>query len=317
VTVLLLLVGCHPKAPESTITLGGDLMLAREGQAIFQQAGGPIDPWKPLVDQGIIEAPDRNEQEIFMANLESPLGNQVGESNDMNLCSDPSGIEILKEGHINLVTLANNHSDDCNTGGSGETLKLLGQEGLNSVGMGEEPLLIDAPWGRLAIVAGEDITGSMNEQNFLAAIRSARKLANLVIVSIHWGVEYQAGTTGRQQELARRMADAGADVIWGHHPHVLQHMEWIKSEDGREVLVLYSLGNLLSDQWMLEDTGRSVLVRLSIDHSSIKGVEIIPIRMDRASKTLMIDPDQDYFEKRLQLDSLAENGMKISLFSEP
>ena len=85
-------------------------------------------------------------------------------------------------------------------------------------------------------------------------------MANFVVVSTHWGNEYQAGPDDRQQILAQAWVDAGADVIWGHHPHVLQRMEWITSnEDNHEALVMYSLGNLLADQFMLQDAQRSAL----------------------------------------------------------
>jgi poly-gamma-glutamate synthesis protein (capsule biosynthesis protein) len=74
-------------------------------------------------------------------------------------------------------------------------------------------------------------------------VTSAAKEADLVIVSVHWGGEYQAAPSPRQQSIANALAGAGAGLIIGHGPHVLQRVEWIG-----ETLVAYSLGNFLFDQ---------------------------------------------------------------------
>lgn len=79
-------------------------------------------------------------------------------------------------------------------------------------------------------------------------VRRARELADVVVVTVHWGVEDSHTVIPAQQQLAAQYANWGADVIIGTHPHVVQPMEWITSEDGRQVLVAYSLGNFLSAQ---------------------------------------------------------------------
>ena len=81
----------------------------------------------------------------------------------------------------------------------------------------------------------------------VAAVRRARTLADAVVVSLHWGVEYRHEPTPRQRDLAGRLAEAGADLILGHHPHVLQPVEVIE-RNGRRTLVAYSLGNFVSNQ---------------------------------------------------------------------
>jgi poly-gamma-glutamate synthesis protein (capsule biosynthesis protein) len=79
------------------------------------------------------------------------------------------------------------------------------------------------------------------------AVREARRQADLVVVSVHWGNEYQHLPTKRQRDIARALVDAGCDVILGHHPHVLQPVELMEA-DGRRALVAYSLGNFISNQ---------------------------------------------------------------------
>jgi poly-gamma-glutamate synthesis protein (capsule biosynthesis protein) len=81
-----------------------------------------------------------------------------------------------------------------------------------------------------------------------AAIASARKQAELVVVSIHWGTEYAKEPDPGEAELAHSLVDAGAGLILGSHPHVLQALEIYPAEDGRLALIAYSLGNFVSNQ---------------------------------------------------------------------
>ena len=79
-------------------------------------------------------------------------------------------------------------------------------------------------------------------------VRQAAQLADFVVVGVHWGVEDSHTITGAQRALAQQLADWGADVIVGTHPHVLQNAGWLTAEDGRRVFAAYSLGNFLSTQ---------------------------------------------------------------------
>ena len=79
-------------------------------------------------------------------------------------------------------------------------------------------------------------------------VRQAAQLADFVVVGVHWGVEDSHTITGAQRTLAQQLADWGADVIVGTHPHVLQNAGWLTAEDGRRVFAAYSLGNFLSTQ---------------------------------------------------------------------
>lgn len=79
-------------------------------------------------------------------------------------------------------------------------------------------------------------------------IMKAKETADVVIVNAHWGNEYTHEPTNAQRELAQKLAAWGADVIVGHHPHVIQPVEYITNSDGRKTLVAYSLGNFISAQ---------------------------------------------------------------------
>ena len=108
----------------------------------------------------------------------------------------------------------------------------------------------------------------------LADIRAAKEVADAVIVFPHWGIEYQTKPSVYQKEWAQAMADAGADLIIGTHPHVCQPIEWLTAEDGSSCLCYYSLGNYVSTQRdpisMLE--GLAWVTFTETEH----GLEILP-----------------------------------------
>lgn len=319
IAALLVLAACSRPAADFTLTLGGDIMLSREGDLIFEIENEEINPWKELQKQGVLEEPNIGLPDYFFANLESPLGENPSETTNMNLCSHPAQVRVLIEGGVDLVSLANNHRDDCVMDGADITKSFLEQQNTQSAIQGVDPAFIDVPGGRMAVVAAEDVTSPLDVELLLKEIKNTRKQAQVVVVSMHWGNEYQAGADQRQQTLAKQIADAGADVIWGHHPHVLQKMKWLESADGRQVLVLYSLGNLLADQWMLEDAQHSALVRLSFKNSQIAGIEIFPLLMDRESRSLQLAESSDLRNRiveRLGVDDLISENARIQVFSK-
>jgi poly-gamma-glutamate synthesis protein (capsule biosynthesis protein) len=87
-----------------------------------------------------------------------------------------------------------------------------------------------------------------DEAQVLAAVKAARAQCDLLVVSIHWGIEYAPAPRPEDIDLAHKMLDAGASVIVGHHPHVLQPVETYRTVDGRNTVIFYSLGNFLSNQ---------------------------------------------------------------------
>src|SRR5699024_4256921 len=79
-------------------------------------------------------------------------------------------------------------------------------------------------------------------------IKKAKEQADAVVLSLHFGNEYERMPNEGQKELVQLAADHGVDVVIGHHPHVLQPIDWVEGEDGNKTLVAYSLGNFLSGQ---------------------------------------------------------------------
>ena len=93
-----------------------------------------------------------------------------------------------------------------------------------------------------------------------------------MIVSIHWGVEYEQSPTERQEMFAHLAVDSGASVVLGHHPHVVQPVEEYK--DG---YVFYSLGNFVFDQMWSEETRNGLIARIFFEGGQIKKVETIKV----------------------------------------
>lgn len=79
-------------------------------------------------------------------------------------------------------------------------------------------------------------------------IENAKKISDVVVVNVHWGVEYTHSPNEMQKDLANKMINWGADIIFGHHPHVIQPIEYIQRQDGSKGVVCYSLGNFISAQ---------------------------------------------------------------------
>ena len=90
-------------------------------------------------------------------------------------------------------------------------------------------------------------------------------------------MEYQSGATLEQKQVAAALAEAGAALIWGQHPHVLQRAEWINHH---KTLVLYSLGNALFDQGGLASTRQSALALVTLDKSGVTEMRAIPFIID-------------------------------------
>ncbi len=238
-------------------------------------------------------APYLRSADLALANLESPLTTAPAITSGYNLCAPPERVRYLAEAGLDLLSLANNHRLDCGEAGLAETRTVLTSAGITPLGPQPLPVYRTINGLRLAFLAFEDISAPLDIYAAKQAIGEAHTRGALVIVSIHWGVEYQGGANERQKWLAAQLSQAGATLIWGHHLHVLQSAEWLHfpagsdpsatSHDrpaGRSALVLYSLGNALFDQGGLADVRRSALVLVELDENSVQEAHAVPFVID-------------------------------------
>ncbi len=198
--------------------------------------------------------------DLVFANLEVPVGagKSVNQHKKLIHSSLPEPTEnLLKLLNISCVSLANNHIYDYTMPGLESTIGLLDKLGINFTGAGwldkhTEPVIIETEKKKIAFVAYVDATTNpgvanypdlkINDFNFekvFQDISSLRSQADQIICSIHWGVDYSFYPSLSQREIARKLIDAGADVIMGHHPHTIQPFE--KYGHG---IIFYSLGGL-------------------------------------------------------------------------
>ena len=96
--------------------------------------------------------------------------------------------------------------------------------------------------------ARDFLVNIIDRAKMVEELHRAKALADVTVVSIHWGTDTNGALNNDQKDLAQFLVNEGADIIFGSHPHVLQPMEWLQSKDGRNALVVYSLGNFISGQ---------------------------------------------------------------------
>ena len=310
VLLLIFLVACQPHRTVK-LALLGDLMLGRG-----------VDP-KPASLAYL--TPELAEADLALANLESPLSISLpAVASTYNLCASSERANLLSAWGLDLLSIANNHSFDCGPDGLEDTLKALTATGITPIGPGMEPVYRNVNGLQLAFLAFDDVSSPLDANAAAQAIRSARASGAMVIVSIHWGMEYQGGASDRQKSLARRFAEAGAALVWGHHPHVLQPAAWIdpsaafraspsaalraspssalgtgperrseQSDDrSRRTLVLYSLGNALFDQGGLAETRQAALVLVEISSNGVQSVRAVPFVINLVNSRL-VAPDAE------------------------
>lgn len=196
------------------------------------------------------------------------------------------------------MSLANNHALDYGPAALLDTIARLDRAGISHAGAGADatqasaPALLITPAGTVSVLAFTDIipggfaatakTPGVNvttpdRKRLLEAVRAAAAKTDFVIVSFHWGTEYDPSADQNQRELAHRVIDAGADLIIGHHPHVIQGLELY-----RDRLIAYSLGDFVWDHWSRE-TGETFVLRVTLARSALPVIEVVPVYLDEVT----------------------------------
>ena len=253
--------------------------------------------------------------DIFMINNEftySTRGEEVQKS--YHFRADPSRVSNLDVLGTDIVLLANNHVFDYGEDALADTLDTLAEAGIPYVGAGRDideaasPYVFEVGGRTLAYVAasraeeytpsiatreaGEGVSGIMpfyDPEPFLEAIRKADESYDFVVANVHWGMEYDSYYYDIQQELARKMVEAGADLIIGTHTHCLQGVDII---DG--VPVFYSLGNFWFNDKDLMNGVAEITLDLPEDRKkpvSIEEVRFHPCTQYGMRTDMPDDPD--------------------------
>lgn len=277
-------------------TFIGDIMLGRNIKKIGEK-GGYSELFQNV--SKIYADSDYISGNFETAILSKEESRYTEASKNIHLSSTVESVEALKKEGIDVVSLANNHSYDYGANGIKDTMKILETNDIDYIGSGvniEDARKYDVkdingikianigisdivPYEFSATKNKEGVLTSINKDN-LKIIEKANKESDLVVVNIHWGEEYSISSNKHQENIAKKMIDMGADIIVGHHPHVIHSIETYK--DG---IIFYSLGNFIFDQgW--SRTKDSMIVNYTLNEEGEGQFEIIPLRISEGRPTI-------------------------------
>lgn len=267
-----------------------------------------------------------HEIDFLLANQESlPGGKELGLSGYPRFNSPKHIIRGLKANGVDMINLANNHTMDQNELGLRKAIGHMKAYGMPYVGAYESQedreterivevngiqigvLAYTFGTNGLPVPAGKDyMVGLTDREKMQNDIQSIRGKVDVVVVSIHWGMEYVLEPSNYQKELAQFLADAGVDIVFGHHPHVLQRYEKVG-----ETHVFYSLGNFYSAQ-QFDTTNIGGIGKVSIRKQEFAGHEMTTVSEAHLIPTAVIrNAQRRYVVVPLeQAGSLASKNVK-------
>lgn len=245
--------------------------------------------------------------DIAFGNLECPLSAH-GHKIDKLFCfkANPKTADCLTTAGIDIVSLANNHTLDCGKSGLTETMETLKHHNIEWCGAGSNaaetycPKIITRHGLKVAFVGfcqfkPEAVTLTKNnpsiamatEGNIRTLVTAARKQADIVVASFHWGIEFRRHPTDEQIHIAHLAVDCGADIVLGHHPHVLQDITTIK-HGKRTALIAYSLGNFVFDQHLEFNKDRETtgILKIVVTRNGVKAFRLMPAIIHKCAPVL-------------------------------
>lgn len=205
---------------------------------------------------------------------------------------DPKLVSMLKDFGFSGFSLANNHAWDFGRQGFESTKILLGENGFFSFGSPSNDIELSSQVslkGEEVCFVGYHSLFQENTSPVLAEIRSLRPSCSYLVVFAHWGEEYKDEENSAQRRQGRSFVDAGADLVIGHHPHVVQPVEIYKG-----AAIFYSLGNFLFDQDFSIATRQGLAVRLTLSEEK-QSFHLIPTEMSRAR---LYYPEHEAYQAR-------------------
>ncbi|MGB7810691.1 MAG: CapA family protein [Polyangia bacterium] len=284
-----LLAGRPAQAEEGTVRIVfvGDIMLDGGPGHVITSGGDPFAGVASVLQNA----------DITVGNLECAIvkkGHAVDKPYTFR--GPESALPLLKK-HLSAVSLANNHSGDWGKTGFSTDLELLREAKLPWFGAGanaraaHEPLVLVANGRRVAFLGYNDFpprsfeagtstpgTAWLIEKDAIRDIKRARKEADIVLLFLHWGEESDEKPAKEQQELARKLIDAGADAIIGGHAHVTQTVEWYKDRP-----IVYSLGNFVFDYFPDDPpVWKGWLAKLTFGKDERPALDITTVELDPA-----------------------------------
>ncbi len=288
---------------EISFAFAGDVMLGRNVGDRFQK-NNFVDLFVNF-DAGVFSGKD-----IAWLNLEGPISDKEVKQNpqDHSLVFNFSkqAIEALKYLKITVAGLANNHTANQGQTGLNKTKEILTQAKIEANGDPNKAASDGVKYFKqgeltVALVAVNVLYGAKGVEDL---IKQAKKKNNFVIVLPHWGNEYQTKHSAGQEKLARLWLAAGADLIIGMHPHVVQDAQIINGK-----LVFYSLGNFIFDQMFSAETQEGLLLSGTVSPDKLK-IKLTPIKSIKMKPEIMRGADREKIINRVcgSLGEYCKNG---------
>lgn len=270
-----------------SISIVGDILMDSSVRAQINKNGIEY-PWEMVKEYF-------QNDDITIGNLETSITTRgtKWEDKQFNFRSDPNNLKAMKEAGIDVLGLANNHTLDYGYEGLLDTLSYLDKNDIKRAGGGKnkqeamEGAIIEKNGLKIGVLSFSrvvpdvkwyatdkrpGIVGAYDPHisEVIVRIEEMKKEADIVILSIHWGVELSATPRKQEMDLGKKLIDAGADIIMGHHPHVLQGVEIYKGKP-----IFYSLGNFVFGT-KNELTSNTMIGQINFIDKDIDNIKIIP-----------------------------------------
>ncbi|MBQ9444219.1 MAG: CapA family protein [Lachnospiraceae bacterium] len=281
------------------------------------------------LDEDIIET--MQEADITMINNEFPYSDRGTPTagKKFTFRADPSTVHYLTDLGVDIVGLANNHAYDHGKDALLDTFDVLSEAEIEYVGAGHDleeamtPRYFDIGGMTIAFTAATQIERSLppdtkeatetepgvlrtlDPEKYLSVIEEADENADFTIAFVHWGTENEHMYEASQKELAEKYVEAGADLIIGAHPHVLQGFEYIE-----DVPVVYSTGNF----WFNSKTLDSCMIEATLYEGELSGLRFIPCIQKGCFTSMLHEGDSDY--DRILEDEIKRSADNVELSNE-
>jgi poly-gamma-glutamate synthesis protein (capsule biosynthesis protein) len=273
-----------PEIREARILFGGDMMFDRTVRTVAEEKGGDFI-FSCVADL-------LRDYDIVVANLEGPItsnpsksvGTVPGGEGNYTFTFPISTAPLLARHNIRLVNLGNNHIMNFSREGLFETKQWLDEAGVAYFG---DPDLAESErvermtlrgmplsfvnWSDWTPIGKPASNGAGELNPTVEQIAKEKQAGRVVFLYAHWGEEYVAPPE-RVKLLARQFVDAGAEMVIGSHPHIVQEHETYRGKS-----VYYSLGNFVFDQYWSEDVRRGLLLGVTLTPAGVSRVEEVPI----------------------------------------
>ncbi|HEX8237312.1 MAG TPA: CapA family protein [Abditibacteriaceae bacterium] len=284
---------------EITLCAVGDILLDR-GVAKEIERHGLHYPFGQV-------APMLKSADVAFGNLECPIASEGTKIvKQFVFKAKPEYSPMLRDAGFDMLSLANNHTLDCGRTGLLETMQNLQRHNIRWTGAGrnrseaERATILNVRGVRIAFVGfceflpegvftNDEKPGIAfaSAENVRRVVSAARRQSDVVVASFHWGTEYANRPRALQTELAHVAARSGADLVLGHHPHVLQGLQMVVTRDAstrkvHRTLVAYSLGNFVFDPARERGAAptETIVLRCRLRKSGIVAAQAVPMKID-------------------------------------